>query len=90
MAGLGMGLPSGLNQATGVNASTNATTTTSCGFAMSAGKHYHQHHHMQQQQQHHHQHRHSLTSRHRVMRTRSSGATHNIWDDQLIEVRVED
>lgn len=36
------------------------------------------------QQQHHH-HRHSLTTR-KVHRTRSSGATHHIWDDPMIEV----
>lgn len=34
---------------------------------------------------HHHQHRHSLTSR-KVHRTRSSGATHHIFDDPMIEV----
>lgn len=34
-------------------------------------------------QQHHH--RHSLTTR-KVHRTRSSGATHHIWDDPMIEV----
>ncbi|XP_075157030.1 uncharacterized protein LOC142230263 [Haematobia irritans] len=35
--------------------------------------------------QHPHHYRHSLTNRHRVLRTRSSGATHNIWDDQVLE-----
>lgn len=34
------------------------------------------------------QHRHSLTSR-KVHRTRSSGATHHIFDDQMTEVRVD-
>ncbi|XP_055380368.1 uncharacterized protein LOC129611312 [Condylostylus longicornis] len=33
----------------------------------------------------HHHHRHSLTTRHRVMRTRSSGASYSIWDDPMIE-----
>lgn len=36
--------------------------------------------------QHTHHYRHSLTNRHRVLRTRSSGATHNIWDEQALEV----
>ncbi|XP_065365911.1 uncharacterized protein LOC135958895 [Calliphora vicina] len=35
--------------------------------------------------QHPHHFRHSLTNRHRVLRTRSSGATHNIWDEQALE-----
>lgn len=34
---------------------------------------------------HHHQHRHSLTTR-KVHRTRSSGATHHIFDDPMLEV----
>lgn len=33
----------------------------------------------------HQHHRHSLSSR-KVHRTRSSGATHHIWDDPMIEV----
>ncbi|XP_054087569.1 uncharacterized protein LOC105215205 [Zeugodacus cucurbitae] len=74
----------------GVGANTSATTATTTlgGFAVGGAallglgtpalltKHHHQHH------QHH---RHSLTTRHRVLRTRSSGATHNIWDEQLME-----
>lgn len=36
--------------------------------------------------QHPHHYRHSLTNRHRVLRTRSSGATHNVWDEQVLEV----
>lgn len=75
----------------GIGANTSATTATTTlrGFAVGGAallglgtpalltKHHHQHH------QHH---RHSLTTRHRVLRTRSSGATHNIWDEQLMEV----
>lgn len=71
----------------GVSANTPATTATTTlgGFAVGGAallglgtpalltKH-HQHH------------RHSLTTRHRVLRTRSSGATQNIWDEQLMEV----
>ncbi|XP_036227183.2 protein unc-93 homolog A [Bactrocera oleae] len=70
----------------GVSANTPATTATTTlgGFAVGGAallglgtpalltKH-HQHH------------RHSLTTRHRVLRTRSSGATQNIWDEQLME-----
>ncbi|KAM8721711.1 hypothetical protein ACLKA7_007562 [Drosophila subpalustris] len=46
---------------------------------------HHQHQHQQQQQQQ--QHRHSLTTRHRVLRTRtrSSGGAQNIWDEQMME-----
>ncbi|XP_046803468.1 uncharacterized protein LOC111685935 isoform X1 [Lucilia cuprina] len=40
-------------------------------------------HHAHQHGPHHY--RHSLTNRHRVLRTRSSGATHNIWDEQALE-----
>ncbi|KAH8386915.1 hypothetical protein KR093_003461 [Drosophila rubida] len=48
-------------------------------------QHQHSHHHGQQQQQQ--QHRHSLTTRHRVLRTRtrSSGGAQNIWDEQMME-----
>ncbi|EDW04784.1 GH22618 [Drosophila grimshawi] len=52
-------------------------------------QHQHQHHHQQHQQhQQHHQHRHSLTTRHRVLRTRtrSSGGAQNLWDEQMMEV----
>ncbi|EDV99636.1 protein unc-93 homolog A [Drosophila grimshawi] len=51
-------------------------------------QHQHQHHHQQHQQhQQHHQHRHSLTTRHRVLRTRtrSSGGAQNLWDEQMME-----
>lgn len=40
--------------------------------------------------QHPHHYRHSLTNRHRVLRTRSSGATHNIWDEQALEVSTNE
>ncbi|BFG02911.1 UNC93-like protein [Drosophila madeirensis] len=49
-------------------------------------QHQHQHQHLHQHQlQHLHQHRHSLTTRHRVLRTRSSGGAQNVWDDQMME-----
>lgn len=63
----------------------NTTATTMSGFAMlGLGKKYapHSHHH----QHHQHQHRHSLTTRHRVLRTRSSGGNQNVWDEQMMEV----
>lgn len=88
---------------TGTATTASATTmTTLSGFAMLglAGKkyphpfhththqHQHQHQHSHHAQQQHHQHRHSLTTRHRVLRTRtrSSGGAQNIWDEQMMEV----
>ncbi|XP_019893944.1 uncharacterized protein LOC101899492 [Musca domestica] len=47
-------------------------------YGLGAGHKHHGH-------QHQHYYRHSLTNRHRVLRTRSSGATHNVWDDQVLE-----
>ncbi|KAH8416512.1 hypothetical protein KR222_006915 [Zaprionus bogoriensis] len=49
--------------------------------------HHQQHHQHQQQHQQQQQHRHSLTTRHRVLRTRtrSSGGAQNIWDEQMME-----
>ncbi|XP_001355237.2 protein unc-93 homolog A [Drosophila pseudoobscura] len=78
---------------------TTATTTTSTfsGFTMlglttkriTSHSHHqnvppqqNQHQHLHQHQHHH---RHSLTTRHRVLRTRSSGGAHNVWDDQMME-----
>ncbi|XP_030568311.1 protein unc-93 homolog A [Drosophila novamexicana] len=87
--------------ATTTTTTTQATgTTTLSGFAMlglagslmSAKKyphpyHQHTHPHTHTHPHPHHQHRHSLTTRHRVLRTRtrSSGGPHNVWDDQLME-----
>ncbi|XP_016982366.1 protein unc-93 homolog A isoform X3 [Drosophila rhopaloa] len=77
------------NQAAGTGSglatSSGAPVATTGGFAMlGMSKKYapHSHHH---QHQHHHQHRHSLTTRHRVLRTRSSGGAHNVWDEQMME-----
>lgn len=81
---------------------TSATTmTTLSGFAMlglatkkyphpflpHTYQHQHQHQHSHHHQQQHQQHRHSLTTRHRVLRTRtrSSGGAQNIWDEQMME-----
>ncbi|XP_067637917.1 protein unc-93 homolog A isoform X2 [Eurosta solidaginis] len=71
----------------GANTSPTMATTNLSGFAVGGAallgvgtpalltKRHHQHQH----------HRHSLTTRHRVLRTRSSGGTQNIWDEQLME-----
>ncbi|XP_017477783.1 PREDICTED: uncharacterized protein LOC108367635 isoform X1 [Rhagoletis zephyria] len=73
----------------GANTTPTTATNTLSGFAVGGAallglgtpalltKYHHQHQHQH--------HRHSLTTRHRVLRTRSSGATHNVWDEQLME-----
>ncbi|XP_030379378.1 UNC93-like protein [Scaptodrosophila lebanonensis] len=68
----------------------NTATTTLSGFAMlglAAKKHSHTHpfHQHSHQHQHHQHHRHSLTTRHRVLRTRSSTGAQNVWDEQMME-----
>ena len=88
MAGLGMGNTGAHNTTatSGVTAQSNALPVGGAALlnygsgigASATGKH-HSH-------QHTHHYRHSLTNRHRVLRTRSSGATHNIWDEQALEV----
>ncbi|XP_020807124.1 UNC93-like protein isoform X1 [Drosophila serrata] len=85
----GMMGPAVLANASGAAAPPLVATTTAAtlsGFGMlGLGKKYapHSHHH-----QHHHQHRHSLTTRHRVLRTRSSGGNQNVWDEQMMEQRL--
>ncbi|XP_017064214.2 UNC93-like protein isoform X2 [Drosophila eugracilis] len=76
------------NQTHGTGSGSAVPVATS-GFAiLGMGKKYapHSHHHQHQHQHHqHHQHRHSLTTRHRVLRTRSSGGAQNVWDEQMME-----
>ncbi|KAH8324968.1 hypothetical protein KR074_000566 [Drosophila pseudoananassae] len=82
----GNGTGSGMSQSQATGGANPATTTTTLsGFAMLGLTKKYQHHHPHQHQ-HQHQHRHSLTTRHRVLRTRSSGGTQNVWDEQMMEV----
>ncbi|XP_017045961.1 UNC93-like protein isoform X2 [Drosophila ficusphila] len=70
-----------------VLATNSVAPVATSGFAMlGMSKKYapHSHHHQHHQHQHH-QHRHSLTTRHRVLRTRSSGGAQNVWDEQMME-----
>ncbi|XP_061389912.1 protein unc-93 homolog A [Musca vetustissima] len=87
MAGLGMGgsmAPYNTAIATGGGAAAAASGGLPVGgaallsYGLGTGHKHHGH-------QHPHHYRHSLTNRHRVLRTRSSGATHNVWDDQVLE-----
>lgn len=99
MAGLGMGGLAPYTAATSATGGTapTAAASTACGGGIAlggaallsygaggaTGTSGHKHHGHQHPPHHY---RHSLTNRHRVLRTRSSGATHNIWDDQVLEV----
>lgn len=91
MAGLGMGSIAPHTNNTAATGGTAQTTGLTIGGAAllnygagasSAAKQHHALHHNP------YYYRHSLTNRHRVLRTRSSGATHKLWDEQALEVRT--
>ncbi|XP_052857457.1 UNC93-like protein isoform X1 [Drosophila gunungcola] len=82
-----LGTGSGLATTSGAPVATTTGGFALLGMGMSkkyAPQQQHSHHHQHQHHQHH-QHRHSLTTRHRVLRTRSSGGAQNVWDEQMME-----
>lgn len=93
MAGLGMGgiaphgpaATSGAAQTSGLTIGGAALLNYGPGVSAGVGATTLKHH----GHQHPYHYRHSLTNRHHVLRTRSSGGTHNIWDEQALEVNTK-